>query len=420
MEPDKPILTSLLQNDFYKFAMWFFIWKHFPKVNATFGFKNRTTSIPLANYIDIDELREQFDHARTIKLTRDETKWLAGTDEYGANMFPPEFIEFIKTFSLPEYILERRGNDFRIEFPGLWLNSTQWEMPCLLIISTLLNWARLNKFSRAQQEGILAQGTLNLLTKTAEIKRYRYTEEFTFSDFGTRRCFYPDWQDYIVGVLKEELPRQFRGTSNCYLAKKHNLMPMGTRAHELDMIIAALVENDDDKVRQTPFEVCRLWSPNTFGKGLQTHLPDTFGSDFFFKHAPAELAKWKAIRQDSGDPYLFGEKAIRWYQCHGENAREKVLIPSDGLNVHLMLKLHMHFRPRMNVSPGWGTNLSNDVGFRNIFEPVSIVVKPIEANGKPTVKLSDNIAKATGNPEEIEKYKKIFHYTTTMNQACIY
>lgn len=420
MKTDKPILTSLLQNDFYKITMWLFIWKHFPDVRATFGFKNRTLSVPLTKHIDIAEIREQFDHARTIKLTRDETKWIAGTDEYGHNMFPPEFIEFIKEFSLPEYLLEKDGDNFRIEFPGLWSHSTQWEIPCLLIISTLLSRSGLRNFSRAEQEGVMAQGTLNLLGKIAKIKSYRHTHEFTFSDFATRRCFIPEWQDYVVSIMKEEIPSQLKGTSNCYLAKKHNLMPMGTRAHELDMVVAALAGNDDDKIRQTPFEICRLWSPGTFGKGLQTHLPDTFGSDYFFKNAPPELAKWKALRQDSGDPYLLGEKAIRWYEKHGENTAEKILIPSDGLNIDLMFKLHTHFRPRISVSSGWGTNLGNDMGFREIFKPVSIVVKPIEANGRPTVKLSDNIAKATGELQEIERYKKIFNYTNTANQACVY
>ncbi len=420
MKPDKPILTSLLQNDFYKITMWLFIWKHFPNVKTTFGFKNRTLSVPLAKHIDIGEIREQFDHARTIMFTRNESKWIGGTYEYGSNMFPSEFMEFIKGFSLPEYLLEKDGDNLRIEFPGLWTHSTQWEIPCLLIINTLLNRARLRNFSRAEKEGIMAQGTLNLLNKISKIKSYRYTCDFTYSDFGTRRCFSPEWQDHLAGIMKEEVPVQFRGTSNCYLAQKYDLVPMGTRAHELDMVVASLAGDDDNKVRQTPFEVCQLWSPGTFGKGLQTHLPDTFGSDYFFKHASSELAKWKAVRQDSGDPYVLGEKTVRWYEGHGEDTTEKILIPSDGLNVDLMLKLHAHFRHRMSTSPGWGTNLTNDMGLRQIFKPVSIVVKPIEANGRPTVKLSDNIAKATGDPKEIERYKKIFNYTSTVNQNCIY
>ena len=419
MKPDKPIITSLLQNDFYKLSMWWFILKHFPNIRATFGFVNRTKEVQLARLIDIDELREQFDHARTLKLTTNEWKWIAGTDEYGERIFPQEFIDFTKKFSLPEYLLEQDGDNLRIEFPGLWSHSTQWEIPCLLIVNTLLNRARLGNFSRAEQEGILAQGTLNLLDKIRKIKNYRYVSEFTFSDFGTRRCFSPEWQDHVVEILKEELPKQLRGTSNCHLAQKYNLMPMGTRAHEIDMVPAALIEEDED-LKLIPFEICRLWSPGTFGKGLQTHLPDTFGSDYFYKHAPAELAEWKAVRQDSGKPYDQGEKAVRWFQEHDQDTRDKILVPSDGLSVELMLKLHLHFRPRIRVSPGWGTNLTNDMGFRDIFMPVSIVVKPIEANGRPAIKLSDNIAKATGKSEEVERYKKIFGYNESFSQACIY
>lgn len=416
MQPDKPILTSPLQNDFYKLSMWQFVLKHFPTVRATFAFKNRTLDVPLGRFIDIGEIREQFDHARTLKLTRDEYKWIAGTDEYGSHMFTDKFIETIKNFSLPEYLLEGDGDNFRIEFPGLWSESSQWEIPCLLIINTLLNRARLKNFGRLERDYIRSVGIMRLIEKIDKIKGYKFVNKLTFSDFGTRRCFDPEWHDYVVSILAEEVPEQLKGTSNCYLAKKHNLMPTGTRAHELDMIVATLAGDGDNKVRQSPYEVCKLWSPGTFGKGLQTHLPDTFGSDSFFRDAPPKLAEWKAIRQDSGDPYYFGEKAIRWYEKHGQDPKTKILIPSDGLDVNIILKLHLHFHRRIGVSPGWGTNLTNDLGLK----PVSIVVKPIEANGRPAIKLSDNIAKATGKPEEIERYKKIFGYTNSLNITCTY
>lgn len=415
MIPDKPILTSRLQDDFYKLSMLWFIRKHFPNVNVTFGFKNRTLDIPLPRYVDIGEIKEQFDHARTLTYTVGEYKWIAGTDEYGERIFPQEFIDYTKKSKLPEYLLEQDGDHYRIEFSGLWSESTQWEIPCLMIINTLLNRSHTRGTGRIEQLSIPAQGTLNLLEKINKLKHYKYIDEFTFSDFGTRRCFGPEWQEYIVQILKEELPKQFRGTSNCYLAKKYDLMAMGTRAHEPEMVMAALAKTSKE-LRQTPFRFCQLWSPGTYGKGLQTHLPDTFGSNYFFQHAPAELTEWKAIRQDSGDPYQYGEKAVRWYEKHGQDTKNKILIPSDGLNVDLMIKLHMHFRPRIQVSPGWGTNLTNDLGLR----PVSIIVKPIEANGQPAVKLSDNIAKATGDKEEVERYKHEFGYRDSFNQACYY
>ena len=172
-----------------------------------------------------------------------------------------------------------------------------------------------------------------------------------------------------------------------------------------------------EKLRQVPYDFAKLWSPGTYGKGLQVHLPDTFGSDNFFKHAPAELAQWGASRQDSGDPYIVGMKTVRWFEKHDQDAKTKKLIPSDGLTVDLMLKLHAHFINLITVSPGIGTNLTNDLPG---IEPVSIVVKPIEANGYPTVKLSDNIAKAMGLKSEVERYTKIFRYHESFDRACVY
>lgn len=417
MKPDKPILTSLLQNDFYKFSMWYFIFKHFRQVKTTFGFTNRTVRISLGKLLDIDEIREQFDHARTLRFTRDELHWLVGTYEYGELMFPFEFIDAIKDFGLPEYLLERDGDNFRIEFPGLWMKSTQWEIPCLMIINTLINRVRISSLSADERSGLFKEGHNRLMAKIAKIKNYKYTDQFSFSDFGTRRCFSPEWHDHIVNVLKDHVPTQLRGTSNCYLAQKYGLMAMGTRAHEPEMVMAALAGDDDDKLKQVPFEFCRLWSPGTYGKGLQTHLPDTFSSDYFFRNAPPELAQWGASRQDSGDPYFIGMKTVRWWERHDIDPKTKKLIPSDALNVDLMLKLHAHFLNLTVVSPGLGTNLTNDLPHIN---PLSIVVKPIEANGRQTIKLSDNISKATGDTEEIERYKRVFQYNESFNKACVY
>lgn len=417
MKSDKPILTSLFQNDFYKLAMWYFIFKHFKNIRTTFGFVNRTVSIPLGKHLDVGEIKEQFDHARTLKFTRDELHSIAGTFEYGELMFPFDFIDYIKDFSLPEYLLEFNGDQPRIEFPGLWLESSQWEIPCLMIINTMINRARTVSLTDGEKNTMFQEGHNRLLFKVRQIQNYKYVDQFTFSDFGTRRCFSPEWHDHVVAVFKQYVPAQLRGTSNCYLAKKYGLMPMGTRAHELEMVMASLAGEDEAKLRRVPYELARLWSPGTYGKGLQVHLPDTFGSDNFFKNAPPELAEWGASRQDSGDPYIIGMKTVRWFERHDQDPKTKKLIPSDGLNVSLMLKLHAHFINLIVVSPGLGTNATNDLPG---IEPLSIVVKPIEANGKSTVKLSDNIAKAMGDKTEIERYKRVFKYDESFNRACVY
>jgi nicotinate phosphoribosyltransferase len=65
------------------------------------------------------------------------------------------------------------------------------------------------------------------------------------------------------------------------------------------------------------------------------------------------------------------------------------------------------------MSFGWGTNLTNDFAGCAPTEisglnPISIVCKVSEANGRPAVKLSDNPHKATGDPKEVERYLKFF------------
>ena len=76
-----PIVRSLLDTDFYKLMMLQMIWKLHRDVDATFSLINRTTSIRLADEIDIGELRDQirtfvFDQAHlrglpTLMVTHD-------------------------------------------------------------------------------------------------------------------------------------------------------------------------------------------------------------------------------------------------------------------------------------------------------------------------------------------------------------
>ncbi len=74
-------------------------------------------------------------------------------------------------------------------------------------------------------------------------------------------------------------------------------------------------------------------------------------------------------------------------------------------------ELYAQFTGRVKVSFGWGTMLTND--FRGLvaddaLAPFSLVCKALSANGRPTVKLSDNPAKAMGPKDEIERYKRVF------------
>jgi nicotinate phosphoribosyltransferase len=237
-----------------------------------------------------------------------------------------------------------------------------------------------------------------------------------FSDFGTRRRFSRDWQRYIVWMASEYLPEQFLGTSNVSLAQELNCRPIGTMAHELFMIISRLNGDTDDDIRASHNRVLQEWWLE-YGRSLSIALTDTFGSEFFFRDMTPEQAQaWKGLRQDSGDPIDFGERAFDFYERQDIDQRRKLIVFSDGLDVGKIVNLAEYFLGRFTTPFGWGTNLTNDCDFKAL----SLVVKAVEANGLGTVKLSDNLAKATGKPEDIERFKRIFGYTGESFEECRY
>jgi nicotinate phosphoribosyltransferase len=177
----------------------------------------------------------------------------------------------------------------------------------------------------------------------------------------------------------------------------------------LPMVYAALADGDD-ALRQSPYDVLADWQAEHDGN-LRIILPDTFGTPGFFDRAPDWLAGWTGIRIDSGDPATGAEEAIAWWTSRGEDPRAKLIIFSDGLNVEKILELHAQFQGRVRVSFGWGTMLTNDfIGLvpDDALAPFSLVCKAVEADGRATVKLSDNPNKAMGPVDEIARYKRVF------------
>jgi nicotinate phosphoribosyltransferase len=248
------------------------------------------------------------------------------------------------------------------------------------------------------------------MTKLWEkIERLKRIEGLRIADFGTRRRHSFLWQDWAVQAMQEGLGPAFTGTSNCLIAKNRDLEAIGTNAHELPMVYAALADTDADLAR-APYDVLSDWHEEHEGN-LRIILPDTYGTRGFLDNAPDWLAGWTGIRIDSGDPAAGAETAIRWWQSRGEDPREKLVIFSDGLDVDRIEALHRQFSGRVRVSFGWGTLLTND--FRGLvtddaLAPFSLVCKAVAANGRPTVKLSDNPEKAMGPEAEIARYKRVF------------
>jgi nicotinate phosphoribosyltransferase len=442
-----PVTRSLLDTDFYKLLMLQFIWKHYPKTHVSFSLSNRSTSVRLADMFPREELIHQMEHVRGLRFRRSELVWLAGNTFYGRRgIFEPAFLEWLeRDFRLSDYQLSVEDGQFVLAFEGLWVETTMWELYALSILDELKTRAGLKKLREFGLDILYARAKTKLWGK---IERLRGVPGLAVADFGTRRRHSFLWQEYVVNAMAANLGTSFTGTSNAFLAHKHDLEAIGTNAHEIPMVLAALApDNDDAAVRASQYRVLELWQA-TYEGALRIMLPDTFGTTQFLDNAPDWTADWTGQRIDSKNPYIAGDEYIQWLNSRGRDPSDKLIIASDALDVDEILGLHAYFGGnfvgttrsganartaahdfrsaadfhdpkkwtpgrRIRFSAGWGTLLTND--FRGCdpaggsdFDPISLICKVSTAEGKPAVKLSDNYAKALGTPEEIERYRRIF------------
>jgi len=404
-----PIVRSLLDTDVYKLLMLQTIWKERPNVPVTFSLINRTRTVKLAEEIDEQELRAQLDHARTIKLTKKELIWLTGNTFYGRErLFSKEFLEWLRRYQLPEYNLRVENGQYMIDFKGDWADVTLWEIPVLSIISELRSRAATHGVGRFELDVLYARAKAKLWEK---VLRLNELPDLKIADFGTRRRHSFLWQRWCIAAMKEGLGKKFTGTSNVLMAMDLDLDAIGTNAHELPMVEAALADGEE-AILKSPYNVLKHWS-RTYDGNLLIVLPDTYGTTSFLQSAPDWVGDWSGFRIDSKEPLAGGEELIKWWQDRGHDPREKLLIFSDGLTVSKIEQVYERFNGRVRLSFGWGTHLTND--FRDCatednpqLQAISLVCKVTHANGRSTVKLSDNFDKATGPTEEIERYRSIF------------
>jgi len=402
-----PIVRSLIDTDFYKLLMCQSVFRNKPDTHVTFSLINRTKSIRLADTVDEGELREQLDHIRSLSLSRGESTWMRGNTFYGKRqMFTPEFMDWFEALRLPPYHLEKRDGQYELTFEGKWPEVMLWEIPALAVIMELRSRAVTGGMGKFELQVLYARAMTKLWEK---VERLRPVPDLRIADFGTRRRHSFLWQDWCVQAMTEGLGQKFVGTSNCLIAKNRDLAAIGTNAHELPMVYAALADTDEELAR-APYDVLSDWHEEHDGN-LRIILPDTYGTEGFLANAPDWLAGWTGIRIDSGDPATGAETAIRWWKERGEDPTQKLIIFSDGLGEKKIMALHNQFHGRVRVSFGWGTLLTND--FRGLtpddaLAPFSLVCKAVSANGRPTVKLSDNPRKAMGPIDEIARYKRVF------------
>ena len=414
-----PIVRSLLDTDFYKLLMHQFIYRKYPNVEAAFALTNRTKSVRLADDIDMSELREQLDFVRQLRFRPSEIVWLRGQSFYGQHgLFEESYLHHLKTLHLPEYELGTTGDgQIRLEFHGLWMHTTLWEIYALEIINELRYRRIMRGMNPSQLDIMYARAKVKLYDK---LVRLRAVEGLNLTDFGTRRRHSHLWQEHCILTAKEVLGDAFTGTSNAFFAARHDLEAKGTNAHELPMVVAALADGDE-ALKDAQYKVLKQWQ-NVYRGGLLVMLPDTFGTTQFLKGAPEWVRHWTGARPDSKKPVPGGEELIDFWRSRGEDPLEKLIIFSDGMDVALpaqpsngsdIPEVHSHFHGRVRVGFGWGTNLTNDfIGCHpddpDRLRPISLVAKVKSANGRPAVKLSDNYEKATGPAEEVARYRRVF------------
>jgi nicotinate phosphoribosyltransferase len=321
-------------------------------------------------------------------------------------MFRPDFMEWFEGLRLPPYHLEKRDGQYELTFEGAWPEVMLWEIPALAVLMELRSRAVLRDLGKFELQVLYARGMTRVWEK---VERLRRIDGLRLADFGTRRRHSFLWQDWSVQALIEGLGPAFIGTSNCLIAQRRDIEAIGTNAHELPMVYAALARTDAE-LAEAPYRVLADWHEEHDGN-LRIILPDTYGTPGFLDRAPEWLARWTGIRIDSGDPVEAAETAIRWWQARGEDPATKLIIFSDGLDVDRIEELHARFAGRVKVSFGWGTMLTND--FRGLvpgdaLAPFSLVCKAVSADGHPTVKLSDNPNKAIGPADEVARYRRVF------------
>ena len=373
-------IHSLLETDLYKFTMWQAMLHRHPQTQAEYTFVCRNTpAYPLAELAA--EVGEQVRLLCAMRFTYDELAYLRSL-----RFLKSDFIDFLSIFQFQQRFIEIRADGDRLSIVarGPQVHVMGFEIYLLAIVNELY-------FRRLDQAGVLGAGRARLAAKIDRIESAAASGEldqrhpFEFFDFGIRRRYSREWHDEVVATLSRQVPRWFKGTSNVYLARKYDLVPIGTMAHEYLQTYQAT------DVRLRAFQKAALedWVQE-FRGDLGIALTDVVGMDAFLADFDLYFAKlFDGLRHDSGDPVAWGEKALAHYRHLRIDPHTKRLVFSDSLDVPKAIGLYRHFADRVQTGFGIGTNLSNDLGPA----PLNIVMKLTRCNQQPVAKLSDSPGK---------------------------
>ncbi len=377
------ILTSILDNDFYKFTMQQGVIRLFPYARARYEFINRGNHEFPPGFADT--LRKAVNDMEALRLTPDEKRFLSVTSPY----LDPVYLDFLEGYRYhpEEVIIRQDGASLSVHVEGLWYRAILWEVPLMSLICQL--YYELIDADRVSDDEVIER-------TVRKIGDYRELG-VTVAEFGTRRRFSYDVHHLVLKALRSAGDGSFIGTSNVHLAMMYNTKPIGTHAHEWFMFHAARYG-----FKMANAMALEHWV-QVYRGDLGIALSDTYTTDVFLGQFDKMFSKlFDGVRHDSGDPLLFADKVIEHYRNTGINPGTKSIIFSDGLNYEKVARITAHCRGRINISFGIGTNFTNDAGP----PALNIVIKMVEAcpHGEgwtPVVKLSDERGKYTGDEDSI-------------------
>ncbi|MDN5897466.1 MAG: nicotinate phosphoribosyltransferase, partial [Psychrobacter sp.] len=350
----EPIITSLLDNDLYKFTMLQAMLHQFPQTYGVYRFRcrnNKDTVYPLADIKQ--QLEQQLDSLCELRFLEDELDYLRGL-----RFMRSDFVDYLELFKLKRRFItvstDEQGRLF-VDIEGPMIQAMFFEVFVLAIVNELY-------FKALSNTSVIEEGQRRLDEKVALLHHYaaeqaensRDTPPFIVADFGTRRRFNKHWQAHVVETLHKAEPKIVGGTSNVLLAKNLGMTPIGTMAHEFMQAFQAL----DVRLRDSQKAALEAWVHEYRGD-LGIALTDVVGMDAFLRDFDLYFAKlFDGLRHDSGDPYVWGDKAIAHYKKLKIDPRTKILTFSDGLNLNKAWDLHQYFKDRIKTSFGIGTNLT--------------------------------------------------------------
>ena len=390
-----PIVKSLLENDLYKFSMWQALMHSHPGARASYSFICRSKpECPLASLKD--EIEMEVENLCSMHFTQDELDYLNSL-----SYIKDDFVDYLTLFRFQRRFLsiEKDGDNLVIHASGPLVHVMGFEIFILYIVSELY-------YRKFEADGVLEDARRRLREKIELLRNEPDIENpdapFIMFDFGLRRRYSGEWQREVVSTLIRELPNQFKGTSNVFLAKELDISPVGTMAHEYMQAFQGF------GIRLRDFQKASLeaWVQE-FRCNLGTALTDVIGIDAFLDDFDLYFAKlFDGLRHDSGDPFEWGEKVIAHYNHLRIDPRTKRLVFSDKLDLPDAVKIYRYFKKRIQVVFGIGTNLTSDTRIAAL----NIVMKMSHCNGQPVAKITDTPGKTTGEDETFMAYlRQVFN-----------